>query len=211
MQEGLGLNEIKDLPARPPSPHRAMLAELLTVCGMSAPEMSRRELGGAGKAAADLLRYGAAPAELAAAAERYRALFPDASCTPLALRKHWFALRSSGDKLAWGPPTAGPVRDLLAELTATLAGETWSRPREERDFEREEREQLIAEEAERARQLALLSAGDWTLGDGDWDRPTRSGAVDRVGPAGGKTSRFEELLARWGGRGAPAATTSEGD
>lgn len=210
VQEGLGLNEVGHLPARPPSPHRAMLAELLAVCGLSASAMSRRELGGVGKAAADLLRYGAAPAELAAAAERYRALFPDAWCTPLALRKHWFALRSSGDKLAWGPPTAGPVRDLLAELTATLAGETWSRPREERDFEREQREQLIAEEAERARQLALLSAGDWALGDDDWDRPTRSGAVDRVGPARGKTNRFEELLARWGGRGAPAATTSEG-
>jgi hypothetical protein len=208
-QEGLGFGEVGDLPARPPSPHRAMLTELLTVCGLSPATLTRREMGGVGKAAADLLRYGAAPAELGAAAERYRALFPEAWCTPLALRKHWFALGSSDEKVVWRRPPSGPARDLVAELTAALAGETWSRPREERDREREERGRLLAEEAERARQLALLSAGDWTRGQGDEDYPTRSGAVDRGDSAGGRAKRFEDLLARWGSRGAPAATAGE--
>ena len=206
--EGFGVDEVGILRRRPPSPHRAMLAELLAVCGLSTSVMSRREQGGAGKAAADLLRYGASPADLAAAAERYRALFPDAWCTPLALRKHWFALRSSDEKLAWSPPV-GPVRDLLAELTVALGGETWSQPRAERDFEREERDRLIAEEAERARQLALLSAGSWTRKQADEDCPTPGRPEDRVGPRSARTGRFEELLKRWGRRGAGGDTTSD--
>lgn len=156
--EGRGLNEV-DVPRRPPSPHRAVLGELLEVCGLSAVGLTRREMGGAGKAAADLVRFGARPEEVAGQAARYRGRYPGAACTPLALAKHWFALRPEVPKAGWLPP-AGPVRELVAELAASLPGMgaagRWPRQRS-RDLEREERDRLVDEEAERARQLALLS------------------------------------------------------
>jgi hypothetical protein len=100
----------------------------------------------------ELLAGGFCPADVAGAV---RAVGP---CPPMRL----LAVLAGGhvDRAPRRQPelAPGPARDLLAALVATLPeldSDGWAGPRI-RDREREEREEVLSWEAERARQLAAL-------------------------------------------------------
>lgn len=94
---------------------------VMEACGVDTSQIPERHRSGYGRAVADLKQVGAAPSEVHRRAQVFRAMWPDATCTPFALSKHWAEL-SIDVKVAAKRNTAAPTGRSLDAIAKARTG-----------------------------------------------------------------------------------------
>jgi hypothetical protein len=90
--KGASLAPAKAVAVEKHKPVDDLWTAVMDACGVDTTQIPERHRSGYGRAVADLRQVGAAPSEVHRRAQVFKAKWPDATCSPHALSKHWAEL-----------------------------------------------------------------------------------------------------------------------